>query len=456
LKQWHKSKGETTMSWHSKVAWKEGLFLQPHHLQQNDRYVEHLLDQRCRYAAPYPWGFSHLEIDTDLAEQNLFGLRRAAGICPDGLPFDMPGTSVLPQPVTVPDGAEGQFVWLTVPMSDPNGREVGTDDEASRATRYRLDHERVADSTATMRLEHDLEIAHPRLALEIRKTPKPGYSCLRVARIVEVRDKTVVLDPSFAPPLLTVNAHAVVSGWIDRVVGWVETRLAALARYAANPGSGGGLQASDYSMLLLLNREIGGLRHLRASRYVHPERLYVALLRLAGELWSFDASRLCPEYPAYDHDDLEETFAPVLRDIQRLTSRDMSRAVRLDLQQPVPNSYIATVGDRTLFRDAAFIIEVSADKPLTQIQQQFPVLCKVGPNTRMSQIVDSNLPGLELVHMPTPPHQIRAVTSHVYFSIDKRSDLWREFSTASAIGLHFAGDWPELELEIWAIMETGS
>jgi len=444
------------MSWQSKIAWKEGLFLQPHHLQQNDRYVEHLLEQRCRYAAPYPWGFSHLEIDTDLAEQNLFGLRRAAGICPDGLPFDMPGTSVLPQPVTVPDGAEGQFVWLTVPMSDPNGREVGTDDDTSRATRYMLDHERVADSAATMRLEHDLEIAHPRLALEIRKTPKSGYSCLKVARIVEVRDKTVVLDPSFAPPLLTVNAHAVVSGWIDRVVGWVETRLAALARYAADPGSGGGLQASDYSMLLLLNREIGGLRHLRASRYVHPERLYVALLRLAGELWTFDPSRLCPEYPAYDHDDLEETFAPVLRDIQRLTSRDMSRAVRLDLQQPVPNSYIATVGDRNLFRDAAFIIEVSADKPLTQIQQQFPVLCKVGPNTRMSQIVDSNLPGLELVHMPTPPHQIRAVTSHVYFSIDKRSELWREFSTASAIGLHFAGDWPELELEIWAIMETGS
>jgi type VI secretion system protein ImpJ len=146
----------------------------------------------------------------------------------------------------------------------------------------------------------------------------------------------------------------------------------------------------------------------------------------------------------------------VLRDIQRLLSRDMSRAIRLDLQQPVPNSFIATVENRALFREAAFIIEVTADKPLTQIQQQFPLLCKVGPNTRMGQIVDSNLPGLELVHMPTPPHQIRAVTSHVYFSIDKRSDLWRDFSTASAIGLHFAGDWPELELDIWAIMETAT
>ena len=31
------------MSWYSKVAWSEGLFLRPHHLQQSDRYLEHLV-----------------------------------------------------------------------------------------------------------------------------------------------------------------------------------------------------------------------------------------------------------------------------------------------------------------------------------------------------------------------------------------------------------------------------
>ena len=36
------------MSWYSKVFWSEGLFLRPHHLQQNDRYVEHLLEAACR------------------------------------------------------------------------------------------------------------------------------------------------------------------------------------------------------------------------------------------------------------------------------------------------------------------------------------------------------------------------------------------------------------------------
>ena len=42
------------MSWFSKVAWKEGLFLQPHHFQQSDRYFEKLLEARTRLASPYP------------------------------------------------------------------------------------------------------------------------------------------------------------------------------------------------------------------------------------------------------------------------------------------------------------------------------------------------------------------------------------------------------------------
>ena len=43
------------MSWYSKVVWSEGLFLRPHHLQQTDRYLEHLVENRTRHASPYPW-----------------------------------------------------------------------------------------------------------------------------------------------------------------------------------------------------------------------------------------------------------------------------------------------------------------------------------------------------------------------------------------------------------------
>lgn len=440
------------MSWYSKVAWSEGLFLRQHHLQQSDRYLERTVENRVRHLSPYPWGFSQLEIDRDIAQQNKFALRRASGIFQDGTPFDMPGTSPLPQPVDVPEGAEKQIVWLVMPAATANGREIDMPD-ATSGSRYVRDLETVVDSASVMHVEQEIEVAHPRVTFEIRKTPKPGSHCLRVARILEVRDKTIVFDETFAPPVLVSHAHPVVAGWIERVIGWVDTKLETLSRYAADPSSGGGLQTFDYFMLQMLNREVNILKHLRSSKYVHPVTVYEEMLRLSGELWTFSPKRLAPDYAPYDQDQLETVFEPVLADIQRLLSLDIGRAIRLDLVERAPNAFLAAVSDRSLFRNATFVVEVAASRPLTQIQQQFPALCKVGPNTKMNEIVQTHLPGIELVHLPTPPRQIRAISDHVYFYLDKSSPLWPEFSVASSMGLHFAGDWPGLQLDLWAIME---
>ncbi len=441
------------MSRYSKVTWSEGLFLRQHHLQQADRYLEQLVENRARYASPYPWGFADLKIDTDLAQRNKFGLRQASGVFQDGTPFDLPGQSPLPEPIDVPEGSDKLNVWLTVPAAVTGGREIDMA-EAASGSRYVRELETITDATSSMHVEQDIEVAHLRLAYDIRKSPKPGFHCLKVARILEVRDKSIVFDTTFAPPVLVSQAHPVVAGWIERVIGWVDTKLESLSRYAADPSSGGGLQQLDYFMLQALNREVNVLKHLRTSKYVHPERLYCELLRFCGELWTFSPTRLAPEYPAYDHDELATIFEPLLADIQRLLSLDVGRAVHLDLTLLAPNAYAATVTDRTLFRNATFVIEVAADMPLTQIQQQFPALCKVGPNTRMSEIVQTHLPGIEIIHTPTPPRQIRSVSDHVYFYLDKSSALWPEFSTASSLGLHFAGEWPNLALDLWAIVEN--
>ena len=440
------------MSWYSKVAWSEGLFLRQHHLQQGDRYVEQFIENRTRNISPYPWGFAAIEIDRDLAHQNKFALRRASGIFQDGTPFDMPGSSPLPLAIDLPAGTEKQLIWMTMPAASVNSREVDMA-EATSGSRYTRDIETVIDSSSGLHVEEELEVAHPRISFEVRKTPKAGFHCLKVARVLEVRDKSVIFDETFAPPVLVSRAHPVVAGWLDRVIGWIETKLETLARYAADPSSGGGLQTFDYFMLQMLNREINVLRHMRHSRYTHPVDIYQELLRISGELWTFSPKRLAPEYVEYDHDSPEASFEPVLADIQRLLSLDIGRAIRLNLTELTANAYMAQVPDRTLFRNATFVIEVAANKSLTQIQQQFPALCKIGPNTKMKEIVQTHLPGVEIIHIPTPPRQIRSVSDHVYFYLDKSSPLWPEFSVASGLGLHFAGDWPDLQLDLWAIME---
>ena len=443
------------MSWHSKVFWSEGLFLRPHHLQQNDRYIEHLLESRVRHVTPYPWGFSQLQIDRDLAQQSKFAVRRASGIMPDGTPFDIPDNSPIPEPIDVPDEASGQIAWLSMPVSAPNTREV--DDKVNdSASRFVRSSETFIDSTSALRVEEEIDIAFPRLAFELRKTTKPGYLSLGIARILEIHDRNILFDDKYVPPMLMCSAHPTIDGWISRIVGWIDNKLEELSRYAADPTSGGGLQSVDYLVLQLLNREIPDMKHLHGSSYVHPERLFEKLLRLVGELATFATpERRAREYPAYDHDDIENVFAPVIRDLQEFLGAQLGRrAIRLEIIERAQNAFVSPIRDRSLFRNATFVLEVAARRPLIEIQNQFPHLFKVGPNTKMNEIVHAHLPGVPLVHLPTPPPQIRAITDHVYFYLDRKSPLWPEFSTAGSVGMHFSGDWPDLELEFWAILEA--
>lgn len=445
------------MSWRSKVVWSEGLFLRPHHLQQSDRYLENLLESRVHHISPYPWGFSTLEIDRDLAQQSKFALRRAAGVMPDGMPFDLPSVSPLPPPLDVGESAAKQILWLTAPVATAETREVD-DVAAESASRYVFGTHMTIDSTSSLRVEEPLDVAYPRLNYDVRATARPGFIALAVARVQEVRDKVIIFDERFAPPVLVCAAHPVVDGWIDRAIGWMDIKIEELSRYAADPTAGGGLQAADYFVLQLLNRNLPVLRHMRRSQYVHPERLYEQLVALVGEIATFATpERRARDYPAYDHDNLENVFAPVLRDLQDfLSARLGRRAIRLEIQERAPNAFVSPVRDRNLFRNATFVLEVSARRPLTEIQLQFPHLFKLGPSTKMNEIVHTHLPGIPLVHTPTPPVQIRTISDHVYFYLDKSSPLWPEFSTASSIGMHFSGDWPELQLEFWAVLESRS
>ena len=90
------------MSVYSKVVWSEGLFLRPQHFQQQDRYFERYVETRCQALVPHSWGFTELEVERDLLSIGKFGLRRAAGVFPDGTPFRMPDDDPLPTPDVLP------------------------------------------------------------------------------------------------------------------------------------------------------------------------------------------------------------------------------------------------------------------------------------------------------------------------------------------------------------------
>ena len=54
------------MSWTNRVVWQEGMFLRTQHFQQQDRWVEALVQGRAGMLRPYPWGLTAFAIDRAL------------------------------------------------------------------------------------------------------------------------------------------------------------------------------------------------------------------------------------------------------------------------------------------------------------------------------------------------------------------------------------------------------
>jgi len=116
------------MSWRSKVVRSQGMFLQPHHFQQESRYVEHLVGLRVRAAGAHAWGFFELVLDEGLLSVGRLGIARASGILPDGSPFAIPQLDAAPMALDVAADTKDEVVSLAAPLARAGVTEVAFDD----------------------------------------------------------------------------------------------------------------------------------------------------------------------------------------------------------------------------------------------------------------------------------------------------------------------------------------
>ena len=70
------------MVWQSKVVWAEGMFLRPQHFQQQERYIDFLVQGRSLPAQAFYWGFSELTLDSQMLALGKIAVLSAAAAPP--------------------------------------------------------------------------------------------------------------------------------------------------------------------------------------------------------------------------------------------------------------------------------------------------------------------------------------------------------------------------------------
>lgn len=443
------------MTWHNKVMWTEGMFLQPQHFQQQDRFAARQLDGRFNATVPWGWGLAALQIDEASLLQGKIAVVAAKGVLPDGLAFNIPGDDPAPPAIDVPVDVRDQIVVLAVTLSRPGVTESDVEaGEGSTPPRFRASDVDVADIHATSLREAPLQIGRLNLRLMLARDANEGFASIGVCRVVERRaDGRVTLDPNYVPPMLHAPAHAVLDSYLREVHGMLHQRGEALGARLAQPGRAGIGEIADFLLLQVVNRHQPPFAHLQRVPVLHPERLYALCLGLAGELSTFRDARRPIAYPEYRHDDLAGCFRVVMQDLRQSLSMVLEQtAIPIDLQDRKFGIRVALIPDVELQRSASFVLAVNAQMPGEALRARFPTQVKIGPAERIRDLVNLQLPGVTLRPLPVAPRQIPYHAGFTYFELETRgNELWKQLETSGGLAMHIAGDFPGLALEFWAI-----
>ncbi|POA16946.1 type VI secretion system baseplate subunit TssK [Pseudomonas sp. FW300-N1A1] len=442
------------MSSRNPVIWHEGLFVKPQHFQQQVRATEAAMHQRLNSLNEASYGFSELQLNTEYLSFGKVVITRARGIMPDGTVFDIPGDLAPPAPLEIADSsAVNQLVYLTLPHKSEGALEIRWPDSYANS-RYVAQRGEVRDTHSEDGDQVPLDLAVPNLQLMLGRDDRSAFTGIALGRILDKRaDGSLLMDEQFYPTSVSLQAVPALQRYLTEVAGLMRERAKNLAQRIGSPGQSGVADVTDFNLLQTLNRLFPLFQHLSRRRHVHPEQVYLAFAQACGELVTFtDDGRLPQDYPAYQHDALRESFKPLEHTLRRALGTVLQpRAVSLPIEPREYGVMSAPLHDKRLLDNAQFILAVRAQLPPDALRSQFLKQIKISSTEALGKLVSLQLPGIDLIPLPVAPRHLPFHAGFSYFELDRHHPAWQSLSSGSGFGFHIAGEFPELELQFWAI-----
>ncbi len=441
------------MSNKSMVVWGEGLFIKPQHFQQIFRNTEYQLNQRIWTARRHAYGFSKLTINQEDLGFGKITLSAAIGVFADGSVIDIPKETQAPATLSIEDGEAQQIVYLAVPWDTDNIVNVTEKMGDDSGARYLLSSVEVKDISDQSGDFTEIKIGTLRTKLMLEKEDRSSFNCLAICKIREkLSDGTVLLDDSFIPPVCDAKASPVLTKYLSEIHNRLQKRCGLIAERMGQPSQGGVAEVSDFLMLQVMNRYTAWLSYVTRVRAPHPEDIFSMLVQAVGELSTFSDKRLCPDIKAYNHDDPSDCFSALVTYLNQLLSTERSTGIEsLPIHEGRFGLRSVPVNDSSLYTGADFILAVKSSIPLEDLRKKVLQKIKISSIDNIAQLVKLAMPGISLIQLPVAPRQLPFHAGFSYFQLEDNAAYRAVMAASAGFGMHISGDFPDLEMEFWAI-----
>ncbi|MBJ7310790.1 type VI secretion system baseplate subunit TssK [Rugamonas sp. CCM 8940] len=442
----------------SKVLWADGLDLSPQIFQQQDRYHEARLHQTAKALHPYTWGVRKLAIDTKLLLSGTLRLLELSAVFPEGEMCDAPASDPLPAGVDLAVlGGDVQTVtyYAALPWLTPGGGNMAAAGEQRRGARFCAATRDTAD-LFTQGVGEQLSYLQAAVRLVSDQEPLGAYERFPLVRLRRAVSGGFELDPSFVAPSLSLDGAPALVTLLEQLMEALEAKVKSLQGNLREPTrnviefrSG---DVSSFWLLHSISTAAAALTHYVRNRGMHPERLFEALLGLAGSLMTYSKTYALTDLPTYEHENTGDCFGKldgIVRDL--LETVISARYFAIALEELKPGFQLGKLDSGKIDQNTALYLAVSASMPALELVDVIPQRIKIGAPSDVEQFVLSALPGVKLSHAPQVPAAIPVRPETYYFSLDSRSALYEHMLKAQAISIYAPSGMPDLRLELVAV-----
>lgn len=442
------------MTLERKVVWSEGTLISPQHFQQQERHFDSKLNHYYLSSIVYGWGINELVVNLSGVKTGVISIERVSGFFKDGSYFNETIASAPHLSLHITEQIENQYVYLA--WSNFSGYQrnyVFNDEQQSSNARYLTLADDLADLTEPTLPKRTLMVASPnlRLCLEHQLTEDSVYMPIMHINSVSSSGE-IFINEQFVPAALNMHSLQKMRDYLSEINGLLKQRSLALANILTNPTLTSTGDVRDFLMLQTINRYSAYMHHISSLLAVHPCEVYENLLKLYGDLSTFKVEKFNQNLPIYQHDNLKQSFDHIIRLLREVLSIVLEqRAIMIPLELRDDTTRVAITPDVTLLNNSTFVLAIQASMPSDVLRQRIPTTIKISSVEKIRDLVSYHLPGIKVHALSTAPRELPYHSGYTYFELDKSSELWGDLSQSAGMALHLAGDFPDLQMECWAI-----
>lgn len=457
-----------------KVAWFNGLNIQKIHFEQQERYFQRNIDSKTIAISNNLYGIIDIKFSSEMLMQGKIALEKVIGIAKDGSIFDAPEQDLLPEALEVSyESLENSIITLKIPLgvasiadialhnNFPNSKYVALRsivasriyDDSDNIPKE-LDNERDEQNMTFTQEKTNLALASLRLKLGILGNATPDEMEIPIAKIKYIdSNKKIELEENFIPTCININQNPIIKAFLEEMLFSIRRHKETLGEiFKSIDQTKNTLDFSTYLSLNLLKKWFLIFSTLANKEKLHPEHLYDKLIEFQGDLGAFGVENSLLDFIPYNHENLNETFLPLIENLKILFSKITSPRYSMAKLIDNGNGFFDFIFDNAkILEEAEIFLAVNADVSYEYLLKNFKSQSKIHTQSNIKNIVATQLKGLNITQIPNVPSAIPYLNGYVYYKIDKKDELFKHFKGESVISLYLTHNIKSPDIKMWAV-----